>query len=87
MDVKELKIEKNVLKRIEMICRFYNVKPIIKYVSTINIKRCNLAYTNLHIISIKENNYLIFYGSDKFFINDYSKYIKLKEMEIHIKNN
>jgi len=30
MDVKELEIEKDVLKRIEMICRFCNVKPIIK---------------------------------------------------------
>lgn len=87
MDVKELEIEKDVLKRIEMICRFCNVKPIIKCGSIINIKGCNLAYTSPHIITIKENNYLIFNGSDKVFINNYSKYIKLKEIEVHIKNN
>lgn len=46
-----------------------------------------IAYVSPHIITIKENNYLIFNGSDKVFINNYSKCIKLKDMEVHIKNN
>ncbi len=36
--VKELEFDKDVLKRIEMICRFACVKPFIKQGSIINIK-------------------------------------------------
>ena len=86
-EVKELEFDKEVLKRIEMICRFACVKPIIKQGTIINIKGTNIAYVSPHIITIKKNNYLIFNGSDKVFINDYSKCIKLKDMEVHIKNN
>ena len=71
--VKELEFDKEVLKRIEMICRFACVKPIIKQGSIINIKGTNIAYVSPHIITVGENNYLIFNGSDTLFINDYSK--------------
>lgn len=86
-DVKELEFDKEVLKRIEMICRFAYVKPIITKGSIINIKGTNIAYVSPHIITIKKNNYLIFNGSDTLFINDYSKSIKLKDLEVHIKTN
>ena len=85
--VKILEVENEVLKRINMICRFACCKYSIKQGSIINIKGSNIAYVSPHIITIKENNYLIFNGSDKVFINDYSKCIKLKDMEVHIKNN
>ncbi len=42
--VKELEVDKKVLKRIEMICRFACVKPIIQNGSIINIKGSNIAY-------------------------------------------
>ena len=74
-------------ERIDMICRFACCKYSIKQGSIINIKGSNIAYVSPHIITIKENNYLIFNGSDNVFINDYSKCIKLKDMEVHIKNN
>lgn len=70
-----------------MICRFACVKPIIKQGSIINIKGTNIAYVSPHIITIKENNYLIFNRSDTLFVNDYSKSIKLKDLEVHIKTN
>ena len=85
--VKELEFDKEVLKRIEMICRFACVKPIIRKGSIINIKGTNIAYVSPHIITIKENNYLIFNGSDTLFVNDYSKCIKLKDLEVHIKTS
>ena len=85
--VKELEFDKEVLKRIEMICRFACVKPIIRKGSIINIKGTNIAYVSPHIITIKENNYLIFNGSDTLFVNDYSECIKLKDLEVHIKTN
>ena len=85
--VKELEFDKEVLKRIEIICRFACVKPIIKQGSIINIKGTNIAYVSPHIITIKENNYLMFNGSDTLFVNDYSKNIKLKDLEVHIKTS
>ena len=86
-EVKEIEIDMEVFKRIEMICRFACAKPTIKNGSIINVKGSNIAYVSPHIITIKKNNYLIFNGSDKVFINDYYKCIKLKDMEVNIKNN
>ena len=86
-EVKELEFDKEVLKRIDMICRFACVKPIIKQGSIINIKGTNIAYVSPHIIIIKENNYLIFNGSDTLFVNNYSNSIKLKDLKVHIKTN
>ena len=51
--VKELDFDKEVLKRIEMICRFACVKPVIKQGSIINIKGTNIAYVSPHLTSIK----------------------------------
>ena len=86
-EVKELEIDKEVLKRIEMICRFACVKPTIKNGSIINVKGSNIAYVSPHIITINKNNYLIFNGSDIVFVNDYSNRIKLKDLEVYIKTN
>ena len=86
-EVKILEAEKEVLKRIDMICRFACCKYSIKQGSIINIKGSNIAYVSPHIITIKRKNYLIFNGSYKVFINGYSKCVKLKDMEVHIKNN
>lgn len=55
-EVKELEIDKEVLKRIEMICRFACVKPTIKNGSIINVKGSNIAYVSPHIITINKNN-------------------------------
>ena len=74
--VKILEVEKEVLKKIDMICRFACCKYSVKQGSIISIKGSNIAYVSPHIITIKENNYLIFNGSDKIFINDYFKCIK-----------
>lgn len=87
MEVKELEVDKEVLKRIEMICRFANVKPSIKNGSIINIKGNNIAYVSSHIMTIKGNNYLFFNDSDTIFVNDYFRSIKLKELEKFIKTN
>lgn len=86
-EAKELGFDKEVLKRIEMICRFACVKPIIRKGRIINIKETSIAYVSPHIITIKKNSYLIFNGSDTLFINDYSKSIKLRDLEVHIKTN
>lgn len=54
--VKILEVEKEVSKRIDMICRFAYCKYSMKQGNIIS----NIAYASPHIITIKENNYLIF---------------------------
>lgn len=51
--VKTLEVEKEVLKRIDMICRFACCKYSIKKESIINIKGSNIAYVKPHIVKIK----------------------------------
>ena len=63
--VKILEVEKEVLKKIDMICRFACCKYSVKQGNIINIKESNIAYVSPHIITIKQNNYLIFNESDK----------------------
>ena len=86
-EVKTLEVEKEVLKRIDMICRFACCKYSIKQGSIINIKGSNIAYISPHIMTIKGNNYLFFNDSDTIFINDYSRSIKLKKLQNFIKTN
>ena len=83
--VKELEFDKEVVKRIEMICRFACVKPIIKQGSIINIKGTNIAYVKPHILSVNGNDYLLFDECDDVFINGYSQSIKLKDLERYLK--
>lgn len=60
--VKELEFDKEVLKRIEMICRFACVKPIIKQGSIINIRGTNIAYENFNFTT---NDLLVLEGTKK----------------------
>ena len=84
-EVKELEFDKEVLKRIEMICRFACVKPIIKQGSIINIKGTNLNYIEPHGII---TNSIMFFDpnySNEIYINNLSKEIKISELENYIK--
>ena len=51
--VKILEVEKEVLKKIDMICRFACCKYSVKQGSIISIKGSNIAYVSPHIITIK----------------------------------
>lgn len=53
--VKILEVEKEILKKVDMICRFTCCKYIIKQGSIINIKGSNIAYVSPHIITINKN--------------------------------
>ena len=66
-EVKILEVEKEVLKRIDMICRFACCKYSIKKGDIINIKGNNIAYVSSHIITVGGNNYLIFNRSKRFY--------------------
>ena len=73
IETKELKISDELKRKVEMMCRFANVKYTFK---------------NGHIKNIKEtnNDYLIFEECDDIFINGYNKKIKFKDLENYIKN-
>ena len=51
-EVKVLEVEKEVIKKIDMMCRFANCKYKVKNGSIINIKGSNIAYVSPHIIFI-----------------------------------
>ena len=84
-EIKELEIDKELLKKINMICKFANVKPTIINGSIISIKGTNIAYVKPHILSINNTNYLIFNDYDYIFINDYNKKIKYKNLLEYLK--
>jgi hypothetical protein len=52
----------------------------------VNIINSNIAYAKPHIITINNNDYLIFEESDDIYINGYSKRIKFKDLEQYIKS-
>ena len=47
---KELEIEKELKKKIEFICDFFNIKPTIINGNICNIDRTNLSYIEMHRI-------------------------------------
>ena len=78
IETKELKISDELKRKVEMICRFACVKYEFINGNIKSIKETNIAYIKLHILKIKNNDYLIFEECDDIFINGYNKKIKFK---------
>ena len=87
LKTKELKISKELKKKIEMICKFACVKYELINGDIISVNNTNLAFVKPHILRVKGNDYLLFEDSDIVFINGYNKKIKLFELENYFKNN
>lgn len=85
IETKELQISKDLLKKVEMVCKFAYVDYSITNGSVKSIKNTNIAYVKPHIVKIKDINYLLFDESDDIFINGYEKKIKFKDFEDYIK--
>ena len=86
IETKKLKISDELKRKVEMICKFANVKYTFENGNIINIKEINIAYVKPHVLKIKNNDYLIFEECDDIFINGYNKKIKFKDLENYIKN-
>ena len=82
----ELKIEKELKKKIEFICKYSNVKPTIINGSIRKIDKSNLMYIEPHRIIIKDKTFLAFNYSTDIYISNLSKKIKLSELENYIRN-
>lgn len=52
IETKELEISKDLLRKVEMICKFACVKPTITNENVKNIKETNITYVKPHIIKI-----------------------------------
>ena len=78
IETKELKISDKLKRKIEMIGRFTNTTPIINNGSIKNITGTNVAYVMPHIITIKNNEYLIFEECDDIYVNGYNEKLNLK---------
>ena len=59
IETKELEISEKLKRKVEMVCRFTNTKPIYQKGSIKSIKETNIAYVRPHVITIKNNEYLI----------------------------
>lgn len=85
VEAKELKISKELQKKVDMICRFAGVSSNLTSGCVKNIKGTNIAYVKPHILSVNGNDYLLFEECDDVFINGYSKSIKLKDLERYLR--
>ena len=87
IETKELNINDTLKRKIEIICRFSNVKYELINGSIISINNTNLGYIKLHILRINNTDYLFFNDKDIIFINGYNRQIKLCDLESYIKDN
>ena len=86
IETKELKISEELKRKVEMVCRFANVKYTIINGNIKSIKNTNIAMVKPHIVKIKDIDYLIFDDCNYIFINGYNEKIKFKDFEEYIKN-
>ncbi len=82
---KEIDMEESLKKRLEIICDFCNITPIIINGSIRKIDKTNLNYIEPHRIIINNVMFLAFNYSNELYINNLSKKIKISELENYIK--
>ena len=85
IETKELKISEELKRKVEMVCRFANIKYTIINGNIKSIKNTNIAMVKPHIVKIKGIDYLIFDDCDDIFINGYKEKIKFKDFKEYIK--
>ena len=81
----ELSLEESLKKKIEFICEFAKVQPIIINGSIRKIDKTNLTYIEPHRIIINNTTFLAFNYSNEIFIENLSNKIKLSELEDYLK--
>ncbi len=83
----EIEIDESLVSRLNVICDFCNTTPIIENESIRKIEHTNLTYIEPHRIIIKNKLYLAFNYSNKIYVHNFGKKIKLSELEQYIKEN
>ena len=83
----EVRMEESLRKRLEFICEFCRVKPIIINGNLRTIDKTNLTYLEPPRIIINNISLLAFNYSIETFIENLNSKIKLSESENHLKHN
>ncbi len=83
----EVRMEESLRKRLEFICEFCKVKPVIINSNLRTIDKTNLTYLESHRIIINDITFLAFNYSNEIFIENLSNKIKLSELENYLKHN
>ena len=77
----EVRMEESLRKRLEFICEFCRVKPIIIKGNLRTIDKTNLTYLEPHRIIINDITFLAFNYSSDIYANNLGMKIKLSELE------
>ena len=83
---KEVEIDTNLKKKLEIICEFCNTKPKVINGSIRKIVKTNLVYLEPHRIIINGITFLAFNYQNYIFIENLNNKIKLSELENYLKN-
>jgi len=87
IEEKELVINKELKRKIEIICRFCNAKATFFNGGIRNIKGTNIAYLKPHTVAINEITYLLIDNLNDIFIENLNNKISINELEKYIKNS
>lgn len=82
----DIEVEEALKNKINFICSFCNVTPVIKNGSIRHIDKTNLTYIEPHRIIIKNVTFLVFNYESNIYIENLSKSIQLGELESYIKS-
>lgn len=82
---KEIEIEEELKKKVEMICKFSNTTPTFENGSINKLENTNLAYLEPHKVYIKNTIFLIFNGTNDIYLNNLNNKYQLKDLENLIK--
>jgi hypothetical protein len=82
----EIKIDDELYKKINTICSFLNVIPIIKSGSIRCIENTNISYVEPHTITINKVPILMFNGSNDIYIGNLNNKFKIYDLEKIIKS-
>ena len=82
---KEVRMEEHLRNRLEFICEFCRVKPVIINGNLRTIDKTNLTYLEPHRIIINDVTFLAFNYSNEIFIENLNNKNKLSELEKYLK--
>ncbi len=83
---KEIEIEEELKKKVEMICKFSNTTPTFENDSINKLENTNLAYLEPHKVYIKNTIFLIFNETNDIYLNNLNNKYQLKDLENKIYN-
>ena len=78
---KEINIDSEIKKKVEIICSFTNTTPIFKSGSVNKISGTNLVYVEPHQAIIGNQLFLFFNGTNNIFLNNLNNKYELKDLE------